>query len=540
MSSESAVLNAGQWEKVLLRTNAFLVSEVPMYDPFSGDAVSVDEELSMRHVQALDWSPFGLAKHGRSALAVLTTNHTLALYECVGRPGKIQSWERACIINNALRSHYAGEADAVNGNEQLRREQIVMKQRIRAFAWSPITRKSYTNDVKQMPHLDEQYLAVSNDCAEIIILRVRSPHELFSQRTAWEVTIVKKFDVNVDSAIAESWLGSIPVSHTRKLKYADQLAWSPWVADYDGVPTAVLAVKSVHQLHLAKVVVAVLQEEEELDVQSISHDRLRASGHQIMQLLRWAPYANNDHSLRLIACTTENLLCVDVSVDVSFSYELTQHHLRERWDQISGVTFCSGVSSSQVLHFTSHLSTPTAASAVLSLPFNPSSKHKHPLWQRNMAESEALYSAGYELDGHVQTRTWGIATSPLGDSIVTCTSMHPSDMVEYAIAADQDSVAVISRIGEVTMEQTAASFIDPTFAQDDILQSTQVSQQANGVDSSVDDTGMAGTLAEMNSEERTLVKQGTKTPPPEPAVSLARILFAAHDVCVYCGGKFVE
>ncbi|KAK4941135.1 hypothetical protein LTR28_008970 [Elasticomyces elasticus] len=73
-----------------------------------------------------------------------------------------------------------------------------------------------------------------------------------------------------------------------------------------------------------------------------------------------------------------------------------------------------------------------------------------------------------------------------------------------------------------------------------MLLSTQVSQQANGVDSSVDDTGMAGTLAEMNSEERTLVKQGTKTPPPEPAVSLARILFAAHDVCVYCGGKFVE
>ena len=43
--------------------------------------------------------------------------------------------------------------------------------------------------------------------------------------------------------------------------------------------------------------------------------------------------------------------------------------------------------------------------------------------------------------------------------------------------------------------------------------------------------------SETNGEPWVLVKQGAAK--QEPMASLARILFAACDICTYCGGKFV-
>ena len=90
-----------------------------------------------------------------------------------------------------------------------------------------------------------------------------------------------------------------------------------------------------------------------------------------------------------------------------------------------------------------HLSATRVAKVNFYLPLNEEGnmhgEKEQPSWRQGLIDAQAMFNARHELAGHVSTKTYGLARSPLGDSIVVCASNHPSNGLEYAIPALQIS-----------------------------------------------------------------------------------------------------
>ncbi len=114
------VSDSAYWHVESIRVNQFSEQEWPLVDLAALSDLSLGEEQSTPSVCSLSWSPVSIGLHRRSVLAVLTTNHLLALWESTGIPG---SWKRTCIVNKLM---------TMEGLMSNRR-----KQRLRAVAWLP-------------------------------------------------------------------------------------------------------------------------------------------------------------------------------------------------------------------------------------------------------------------------------------------------------------------------------------------------------------------------------------------------------------------
>jgi hypothetical protein len=67
-----------------------------------------------------------------------------------------------------------------------------------------------------------------------------------------------------------------------------------------------------------------------------------------------------------------------------------------------------------------------------------------PSWKTAISHHLALFDADQELDGHVKTLVWGLVASPLGDFVASCSTFHPSDMLQYCIPAEQETLLSIT------------------------------------------------------------------------------------------------
>ena len=90
-----------------------------------------------------------------------------------------------------------------------------------------------------------------------------------------------------------------------------------------------------------------------------------------------------------------------------------------------------------MLHFTSIHSPISSVTANLTLPLDTGKEVSNLPWQRDILQHQALFSANYELDGNAVSRNWGITASAYGELLATCITLHPTDQIHYAIAADQ-------------------------------------------------------------------------------------------------------
>ena len=116
------------WNHVRFQVNRFTVDEWPWPEPASFKDMSIGEEQALVIISAVAWSPCGLAKHGRSVLAVLTSNLLLSLWTSYTDPTDPESWERVMIVNYSL----------VPENVPTPQKQSRTSQRIRSMAWIPI------------------------------------------------------------------------------------------------------------------------------------------------------------------------------------------------------------------------------------------------------------------------------------------------------------------------------------------------------------------------------------------------------------------
>ena len=448
--------DGSHWDVVVIKANAFTASEVPLHDPLSFVNFSIGEELSHRHVCALEWSSSGLAKFGACALAILSTNHVLSIWECDGRPEVKESWKRKVMVNHAVRDYYQSKDPISDDAKQEKREEAQVRQRIRAFAWSAITGRDceVAESVQGYIRRHEHYLAVSTEAQDILMFRVDSPHDVLRpDHTEWKLTLTHSFNVGAEvQSLLQTLHGDVltieETEHTSSDTFiADNLAWCP--SHESGHGEGELAFITNGKLYSFPV---------EPDRHNRSGSKANTNGGVRCLLLGRSdvsgPLKFNQKTGQLIAFCADTVFCIHFDRDEADEpcwnpgcrvASVTEHHLDGRWDEISGVAVTRNGSDMQHINLVSHMSTASAKTTALQLPLDPEAASSNSHWQQAINESRATYSAEYDLAGNVQERIWGIAASPLGDYIATCSSMLPSDAITHVIQSEQSSALNITK-----------------------------------------------------------------------------------------------
>ena len=148
-----------------LLINQFSTKEWPYLERASFPCFSIGEEQSDSHVIALAWSPPGLARNGRCALGILTSNLLFSIWDTEGDVSVAALWRRMLIVNHALEAY----CPAVKPNEAnigLRRQRI----RVCAAAWAPSLTWNgpFQEEAEAQPFL----LAILNDNFEIVLFEI--------------------------------------------------------------------------------------------------------------------------------------------------------------------------------------------------------------------------------------------------------------------------------------------------------------------------------------------------------------------------------
>ena len=168
-----------RWQRVTLQVNMFTEEEVPQVSPLPFRSFAIGEEQSFSHVVGLAWSPEGLAKHQRCALAVLTANHVLSVWASGSNPNYQRSWERVLVVNHALRQAFNAVGSQDDVGEEQADEFSRLGCRIRAFSWAPSLPDSRSSDYEfardSIRPFRHHLLAVSNDLGQLIFIGVESP-----------------------------------------------------------------------------------------------------------------------------------------------------------------------------------------------------------------------------------------------------------------------------------------------------------------------------------------------------------------------------
>ncbi|KAL9006740.1 MAG: hypothetical protein Q9188_000518 [Gyalolechia gomerana] len=222
------------WVHISFRINSYTVNEWPAQELNDLDSFCIGEEQSSSTVVALSWSPVGLAKHKRSALAVLATNHVLSLWASVSDLKTASTWERVLLVNKAFgtpdQRHAPRDEGALTSSGIPRRS-----ARVQSMSWAPTKPDDsayYKNDLQRATSKvgsPTQYLAVTNDADEVVILLIQRGW-IHHSKSLWEAQIVSR----VTWQDLRSLFSSPQISYTEKDLHgtvaASKIEWSSMFA----------------------------------------------------------------------------------------------------------------------------------------------------------------------------------------------------------------------------------------------------------------------------------------------------------------------
>lgn len=184
------------WVHISFRINSYSVNEWPPQELNDLESFCIGEEQSSSTVVALSWSPVGLAKHKRSVLAVLATNHVLSLWASVSDLKTASTWERVLLVNKAFgtpdQRHAPRDEGALTCSGIPRRS-----ARVQSMSWAPTKPDDsayYKDDLQRATSKigsPTQYLAVTNDADEVVILLIQSGW-MHHSKSLWEAQIVSR------------------------------------------------------------------------------------------------------------------------------------------------------------------------------------------------------------------------------------------------------------------------------------------------------------------------------------------------------------
>lgn len=327
------------WEKLHLRINAFNPDQIDIEDPLPWASASFGEEISASEVVGLDWSPQGLAKHKRCALAVHTQNLALSIWAPTSNLRSLASWKRHIIINRVLQRYFISlyPEEAFKPGQD-KSERLKRLQRVRAFSWSPkatMTRPTEDMSYATLDVREETLIAVSNDNNEIIILRM--PSELHMPSSANDArdgaSVVGHFSiVSGDLRLPDlSWTFEEQIHHQ---SYVSKLAWSPWFMAKAGSLMAIIVCATRTKLLFRRVLVSMKPNKINVQLHGHGSDVSLALPWTTNGVLRWLPSDAHEQNLKLIACTGGHVILYGMNV-LTGSAAVLATFAREEWDPVA-------------------------------------------------------------------------------------------------------------------------------------------------------------------------------------------------------------
>jgi hypothetical protein len=434
-----------QWRHIPLQVPWFTKEELPVRANAPLPSYSIGEEISPSLPIGISWSPPGIAKHHRCALAVLTTNLALSIWTSDGKPQDESSWHRRLIINLALEDYFFNIVrDGARLLSPESSESLRLRRRVRAFTWAPSMHEGQiSGTVGTQLSWGQPLIAVSNDDNEIILLAVNSPTSTLGVNDGWSSKVLGCFSITPesDSVISGPALFDEILQQQHIVSH---ISWSPW-AKVGGALHSVLAYATNQDVR-ARVIIYIQDSIRFGPEVTYPNIDLRYAGP-----MKWSPKMEHV-TLKLVLFTNTEVICLTVSLLDASLLQQASHHMDDRWDSISGVAFDVYPPNCTKVHFCSKMSSGQHLTALLSLTeagLSAADIGKAPNWKEEIGGLEAEFGVEHDLKGNVYMKMWGLSASPLGDFIASCHTIHPTDMFEYGPPSDRDTTVTIRKMRDV-------------------------------------------------------------------------------------------
>jgi len=319
-----------RFHHIRIRTNVFDEDERPVDEPEPFVNWSAGEEISQGLISALAWSPLGLAKHRRSALAVLTSQLILSVWSSSSDPTSEEHWERSLIINHTLQQHFGTSSELQSLASMPDKYKFLKKcQRVHTFIWSPPVRLS------EHSPWSEHLILVANRNNDIVALRVQSSLDILSRsEKEWQATVVGQYHVNFEQSRDDLSAFTFE-DHLQQQRCVANLALSPWTKISESTHRAYLAYTTRNAVVVRRV---------HLD---LHHEGgFRVSFHDTVSkipldmptatVIRWVPKETKLGVLYLVAHASSHLYCIEISIMENVARQQHNYKFDDKWSDISG------------------------------------------------------------------------------------------------------------------------------------------------------------------------------------------------------------
>jgi hypothetical protein len=313
-----------------------------------------------------------------------------------------------------------------------------LRSRIRAFSWAPALSSSQaSNTLGSRASFGQHMVAVCNEDNQLALVAIQSPTSTYGVVQGWNAEVL----THVGLAPNDTGLSSTTAffdDMMRQQRHISHVSWSPWVA-----------LCSYHH----SIIIYATNESVRARVVTYKHGKVSLGDEVVYGQIsmryngpiKWCPSV--DHEILTVALfTASGLVYLRVSVKDASIIDRTTHDLDGRWDPITGAVWDMTNPPIPRLHLSSLLSTIQSRTAVLEASSGKLTTLGSPSWRDQVVNSAVLFSAKNDLKGNSKMKVWGLATSPLGDFIASCHSVHPSDMIEYGSPNDRRGTVAVNTL----------------------------------------------------------------------------------------------
>ncbi|KAL5447402.1 hypothetical protein PMIN06_007485 [Paraphaeosphaeria minitans] len=426
------------WHHIPLAASWFTATELPEKEAGPVSTYSIGEEVSTSAPVSIAWSPPGIAKHRRCALGVLTSSLILSIWASEGKIDDELSWKRKLIINDALVLYFSSNLNEVESalvHETT--EKMRLRARIRSFTWAPsLSNPKPAATIGMQTTWAQPFVAVANDDNQIAIVAVDTPTTTLNAEEEWSGEVLNHFSITPDSGNVFESANTFD-EIVQQQRYVSRLAWSPWTIQGEWFHSVL--VYATNEDLRARVVTYSGETIGIGDDEVVYPDiKLRYAGP-----MKWSSKIENGDTVTLALFTLTNVVILKISASNAEVLARTEHDLDGRWDETSAAVW-DHTTKDPTIHFASLQTTLSYTNRLQCSNQSLGPIPSHPHWREQLWDAQALFSAQHELAGNVRSKVWGLSTSPLGDFIASCSTIHPSDMIEYGPPIDRRTSIAIS------------------------------------------------------------------------------------------------
>lgn len=316
-------------------------------------------------------------------------------------------------------------------------EKMRLRARIRCFDWAPSLPSPDPDAViGTQTTWAQPIIAVANDDNQIAIVAIDTPTTTLGAEEEWSGEVLNHFSVIPDSEDVFESAGTFD-EIMQQQRHTSRLAWSPWTVQGDWYYS---------------VLVYATNEDVRARVLTYSGETIGIGNDEVVYPniklrhagpMKWSCKIEDGHTVTLALFALTNVVILKISAINAGILARTEHDLNGGWDEMSAAVW-DHTKEDPAIHFASLQATLNGTvrlrysnNFLAPVPY-------HPHWREQLWDAQALFSAQHELAGNVRSKVWGLSTSPLGDFIAACSTIHPSDMIEYGPPNDRRTSIAIS------------------------------------------------------------------------------------------------